>query len=484
MSALFKSGARFVLVLMALYIVVFGAVTALRHYHFLTQTWDLGIYEQTLWNTLHGRIMQNDLEEIPNSLGVHFNVIMFFILPGFAIFQSPYYLLLLQTVILGLGAWPLYLLARKHLDDARLAQIVVAGYLLYSPLHWLNWFDFHPVAFVVPTLLAGIHFLDEGRLCLAALFLGLAASTQENAILAVMFAGLYSALTNGRGKAATKGDGRWPAWMPGALVALVALVYFLLVIEIIMPALGGGLLRVDRYALLGSSLFGILGNIARQPLLLVYAVASWGKLEYVVWLFLPVLCLPFLEWRALLLIAPGLLQNILANYTPQFSSNYQYDATLIPGMFVGASVGLAVLVRRYPARKEMFAWVLFGAILVGFVVRSPIRPQDVRLGFFQSNATRDAMDEAVRMVPDDVSVAAHSHFVPHLANRAKIYMLGFEREPVDVLVVDGASMFGFRDGHAFRGYLDSYIKSGNYAVKSIDNRFSIIVRKGVRLRGE
>ncbi len=484
MSALFGKGARFLLVLMTLYIVVFGALTALRHYHFLTQTWDLGIYEQTLWNTVHGRIMQNDLEEIPNSLGVHFNVIMFLILPGFAIFPSPYYLLLLQTIILALGAWPLYLFARKHLNDVRLAQIVAIGYVLYSPLHWLNWYDFHPVAFVVPALLAGIYFLDERRLWWAALFLGLAASTQENAILAVMFAGLYAVLMNGTGKAVTGHNTRWRVWAPGVVVMVVALVYFLLVIEIIMPSLGGGLLRFDRYAHLGGSLFDIVGNMARHPLLLVRTVASWGKLEYVFWLFLPVVCLPFLEWRALLLIVPGLLQNMLTTFSPQFSSNYQYDATLIPGMFIGASLGLAMLVRRYPTKKKMFAWVLCVSILVAFFVRSPIRPLDFRLGFFQSNATREAMEAAVRMVPDGASVAAHTYFVPHLANRAKIYMLGFEREPVDVLVVDGASAFGFRDGHAFRSYLEKYMNSGNYVVRRLDDRFAVIVRKDVRLRGE
>ncbi len=106
------------------------------------------------------------------------------------------------------------------------------------------------------------------------------------------------------------------------------------------------------------------------------------------------------------------------------------------------------------------------------------------MGYFHSNPTREAMAAAVRMVPDDASVAAHTHFVPHLANRAEIYMLGFERQPVDVLVVDGASAFGFRDGQAFRAYIEKYVKSGNYAVKAIDERFFIVVRKGVRLRGE
>ena len=484
MSALFRRGARFVWVVMTIYVVVFGVVTALRHYHFLTQTWDLGIYEQTLWNTAHGRIMQNDLEEIPNSLGVHFNVIMFLILPGFAIFPSPYYLLLLQTIVLALGAWPLYLFARKHLGDERLATVIVVGYLLYSPLHWLNWYDFHPVAFAVPTLLAGIYALDERRFGYAALFLGLAASTQENTILAVVFVGLFAALMGDGGRSGTGHGPRWRVWSPGVGVMVVALVYFLLVVEIIMPALGGGLLRVDRYAHLGSSAFEILVNIARDPERLLRTLSSWEKLEYVFWLFLPVVYLPWLEWRGLLLIVPGLLQNVLTNFWPQFSSNYQYDATLIPGVFIGASLGLAVLVRRYPKGRMALAGVLCGAILVGFVARSPIRPQDVRIGFFQSNPTREAMEAAVRMVPDGVSVAAHTYFVPHLANRATIYMLGFEREPVDVLVVDGASTFGFRDRAAFRSYLERYVGSGQYVVRRIDDRFSVIVRKGVRLRGE
>ena len=33
------------------------AFTFARHLHFQTQAWDMGIFDQLFWNTIHGRFM-------------------------------------------------------------------------------------------------------------------------------------------------------------------------------------------------------------------------------------------------------------------------------------------------------------------------------------------------------------------------------------------------------------------------------------------
>src|SRR3989344_9055182 len=116
------------------YMVIFGTLTALRHANFETQAWDLGIFEQTLWNTAHGRILQNTIEEIPHHLGIHMSPFLFLLVPGFLLFPSPYYLLIIQTIILAAGAIPAYLLAHRLLRSTRWGLFFAALYLLYPPL--------------------------------------------------------------------------------------------------------------------------------------------------------------------------------------------------------------------------------------------------------------------------------------------------------------------------------------------------------------
>ena len=120
------------------YIVFFGIFTSFRHYNFQTQTWDMGIFAQTFWNTVHGNPMSNSLEEIQgpwNHLAVHMRPLMLLLTPFYAVGQSPYMLLWIQTIALALGAWPLYLIAKRILNDNKLALLTAAAYLLYPSLH-------------------------------------------------------------------------------------------------------------------------------------------------------------------------------------------------------------------------------------------------------------------------------------------------------------------------------------------------------------
>src|SRR3989338_2492310 len=96
-----------------IYIIIFGVVTSLRHYNFQTQAWDLGIFDQVVWNIANGNGMSTTLEFVQNHFAVHMSPILYLLAPGYLVFPSPYFLLILQTIALALGAWPLYLLAKR-----------------------------------------------------------------------------------------------------------------------------------------------------------------------------------------------------------------------------------------------------------------------------------------------------------------------------------------------------------------------------------
>ncbi len=456
-----------------LYIVFFGVFVSLRHYNFQTQTWDMGIFDQAFWNTIHGRIMQTSLAEIPNHLGIHMNPFLFFLVPFYALFPSPYTLLLIQTVMLGLGAWPLYLLAQKLLNKPW-PLIVAAGYLLYSPLHWINNFDFHPIAFLIPLLLAAFYFLHIKNWLWSGIFLALAASVQEDAIPVVLFVGLFLLI---------KQSGEKTAWLNaqrkfGLAVIFISIFYFLLATQIIMPALGGGLLRVDRYANLGNTPAEIIQNVFKDPMLLVKTIFTAPKLRYVLWLFLPVAFLPLFSASALALLIPGLAENLLTAFESQFTGFYQYDSVLVAGIFVGAIYGLKMFLKHWPEKTKIAKYVLAAAILLGFVVRSPVSPIFFPLNLFKSDSQQGAFRQMARMVPPGATVAAQTNLVPHLTHRKHTYMLGTEPFMVDVVLIDGADLSGFTE-ETFQAYADNYMNSGQYNFNVINDRYFILSKKGV-----
>lgn len=470
---------RFLWLMILAYIAFFGIFTSVRHYNFQTQTWDMGIFAQTFWNTIHGRIMQNSIEETSNHLGVHMSPFLFFLVPIYALFPSPYTLLILQTIALALGAWPLYLLTKQALGTIRKPSwplILSAAYLLYPSLHWVNNFDFHPIAFLIPLLLAAFYFLQVKKWAWGSLFLALAASTQEDAILVAAFVGLYFLIK-------PRLEKNLPYWNTekklGLAVLLISIFYFLISTKLIMPALGGGLLRLDRYSQFGNTAPEILKNIFLQPKILAQTLFNAEKFRYVFWLFLPVAFLPFFSKYTLILLIQGLAENLLTNSSSQFSGFYQYDSVLIPGIFIGSIFGLKNLLSRRPKYASRIKWLLIFAIAAGYLVRSPVNPFFFPADLFQSNPHWSAFRQMIKSTPANADVAAQTNLVPHLANRKHIYMLGAEPFPPDILLIDALDDFGFLGPNELQQYILKYANSGLYETEIINERY-LILKKVVK----
>ncbi|OGY67989.1 MAG: hypothetical protein A3H63_00570 [Candidatus Harrisonbacteria bacterium RIFCSPLOWO2_02_FULL_45_10c] len=470
------------------FLIFFGIFTALRQYNFQTQAWDMGIFTQTFWNTVQGRFMQNTLEELPNHFGIHWSPILLLLVPGYALFPSPYFLLFIQTLAVALGAWPLYLLSKRILGpewkEYRVLKnapiIITAGYLLYAPLHWLTIYDFHEITFLVPLLIAGFYFMEIRRWGWASLFLLLAAATKEDAVIAVLFMGIYLLLK--RRVPETAQNSSMPAWLTkermfGIAVIIFSLLYFIFAIKIVMPAFGGGLLRLDRYSHFGNTFPEIITTIITQPLFDLKTIFTAEKIRYAVWLLLPVSFLPFFSWRTLILLIPGLAENLLTNFPAQFSGFYQYDATLIAGIFIGATLGLKNIVDKKWMAKKIALAALIAAIFIGYIMRSPVNPVFFPTNLFKTNPQWDALRAVLRSIPSSASVSANTNLVPHLANREHIYTLDQEPFPADIIIADQTDSFGFSDTQSFENYLMNYLNSGLYTFQTIENRYVIIIKK-------
>ncbi len=494
---------QFLWLLIVVYIVVFGAFVSLRHYNFQTQTWDLAAFVQTFWNTIHGRIMQNNLEQVHNHLGLHFSPWLLVLAPGYAAFPTPYFLLIIQTIIVGIGGWLVYLLAEKILKNQWLALILAGVYFLYPSLQWANTYDFHEITSFIPLMLAAFYFIESEKWGWAAFFLVLSASVKEDAILAVLFVGIYLLLRTANSKSQTSNSKQFQKSNNpnlnfdhynlfrisslgfrffgkkksaiGLAVIILALIYFVLVVRVLMPAFGGGVLRFDRYANLGGTPAEIIQNVSAHPNLLIETVFTGQKLLYFLLLFLPVAFLPFFSWRTLLLLIPGLAENLLTNYTFQFNSMYHYDAILIPAIFFGAIHGFKFIQEKWPEKINWIKWILPGLAVFSFLTRSPLGLFSFPTAFFQPNAQWNAYRNMVALVPPDVSVAANTNLVPHLAHREFVYALGREPFMTDMVLIDSADSFGFDTPAEFQAYFDKYQKSGLYQAQMFENRYIILV---------
>lgn len=450
-----------IIILILGYFVIFSVLSSLRHYTFQTQVWDLAAFEQSFWNTVHGKIMFNNFEGTTH-FAIHFSPFLLLLVPFYFIWQSPYTLLIIQSLALALGALPLYLLAKKIINQ-KWAIAIAATYLLYPSLHWLNLFDFHAVTFAIPLFLAWFYFWEQKKYIPAIIFLALAATTAESMIVAVFVVGLYLLLFNRQ------------QWKWGLAISVISLIYFVLVAKVIMPAFGGGIVRLDRYAQFGASVTEIIKNVILNPALTFETVFIPEKFIYLASIFVSTAFLSFIAWPTLILLGPGLAQNLLTDFSFQFNSFYQYDSILVAFIFVGVVLGIKKLLQTSLPEKIILGIVIL-FVTLGFIWKSPLSPFNFPLPRFTDQRSQD-FKKIVELIPDDVSVAAHTNLVPHLTHRENIYLAGHEPFFVDYVIIDGDDVFGFPDKETFDQYFDQYKKNGQHELVIIENRYFMLKPK-------
>ncbi|MBM4050600.1 MAG: DUF2079 domain-containing protein, partial [Planctomycetes bacterium] len=101
------------LALVLLYAGLFTALNVLRYRAFFCTEWeDLAVRNQMLWNAAHGRLWTQSIFCFPHP--DHFEPIEFLLVPFYWLRPHVTTLFALQSLALGLGAVPIFLIARRE----------------------------------------------------------------------------------------------------------------------------------------------------------------------------------------------------------------------------------------------------------------------------------------------------------------------------------------------------------------------------------
>ncbi len=411
-----------VLVGAAAWIAAFAALSVLRQKAFFTGRFDMGNMVQAVWSTAHGHpLRMTDLHgDQISRLAAHVDPILVVFAPLWWIWPSPHLLLVTQAVALGLGALPVFWLARKHLGSARAALGFACAYLLYPATGWLALNEFHPVALATPLLLFAFWFLDEDRLLPFALCAIAASLCKEEIALVVAGFGIWYAVSHRR-----RGT--------GSVIAALGLAWGIVAIAVVIPHFNDGQSSdfYGRYSEVGGSPGGIVKTAFTHPLRIADAAFSGRDLHYLWQLAMPLALLFVLAPLVLVAALPELAINLLSATTTQTSIHFHYTAGLIAPLVAGAVLGAARL-RRWAVPVAAVAVL---AALVGNYRLGPIPGwrhvpggQD-----FQATSARVTRHDriaarALRLIPDDAVVSATNSLGAHLSARRRFLSFPFLRE--------------------------------------------------------
>ena len=414
-------------------------------------TFDLAFYAQGLWLVGKGASLVS-LLDVP-LMGNHQEPIIYLLVPLFKIWSHPMLLVIIQTLALATMPFTGWRIARRLEFSSGAAMWLGLATLLAPATGFVALHEFHPEALAAPLLLLMLEARMKERLGSFWLWFLLVLACKENmALLLGWMCAVHYVIEAGRGR-------EWRiTWniIPGCF----ALGWLLLCVLLIGPSLNAG--RVDYlelYSHLGDSGASIVTGFFTEPSRA--AGALWRGLKggnLIGGLLAPLLLLPLLRPRWLIVIAPIVLQHLLSRRSSEWGIRFHYAAPLVPLLWFGAVEAGAKLFWR----DTLAVWMAIACAVCQPWFGPAKRVWSTIGGAGEALRARAWKQEMLVAIPADASVTAGLPYLSHLAKRERLYSLhhilkGLKTlsrtkydppAPTDAVVVDTADGATFDHGEA------------------------------------
>jgi uncharacterized membrane protein len=465
-----RAGAAvFVLALWAGYAVFFSRLSIVNHWALNTRTVSLGFYDNIFWHSAHGHPLGCSFMKAGYHGSAHFDPILVLVSPLYLLYPRAELLLVLQSVWLGAGVVPVYLIARARSASRPAAAALSAMFVGYPALHGANLYEFHSLTLVVPIGLWLLCFLERGAGAGYWIALAAALLVREDVPILAGFVGIY-AVRSGRPRV-------------GWITIVASIVYFVAVKRWGMTSPDVFMTGNDAYAFAFNyddlipnhdGAGGLVISLLTNPAFVLGAMVTAPKLLYLAMLFVPLAFLPFFARPGRVMLVWGLLFALLASRPALYGIHFHYPSLIIPVAFAlvpaalqrveaaaagGRRLSRALLVTAFTA-SVLASWKLGGivenaAFSAGYlhVARALTAGQ---------RETHDWIRAQADLLPAEASVGVTNRLGPHCSNRASAFLYP-EHQEVDWLFVDEAELAG--------GALDAHERNVS------GGRFDLVARR-------
>lgn len=467
----------------------FSYLTILQHIRLQTYSWDLGIFDNMMWNLIRGKWFKAspDLGRVGSHLQYHATFIAYFFAPFYALYQHPETLLLLQAVFTSAAAIPLYLLVQLRTGSRWVAVALAYAYLIHAPMHSPVFYDFHFLTTAPFWISWTLYFFETDRRKLLLLSFVLTLLVREEMSATLSMAALFYLLSGKRT--------RW------ALVGgIFSAAYFVAIKFYIMPlhrTLSGSQSFIWMFQGLlpkGESSFGgVLRTVVSNPVYTFNSLLDQDKLTYVIKTLGPVLLLPLRHPFAWILFIPSFIFTLLSTgYKPLYQTYFQYTSTYTSYLFFASSATLGWWrerdrdlgeLNRYRVPAATLA-VVFAATAYSYNFGAIFQHHSFHAGFQQVGYSRtpeekkryeDLMD-LVHMIPKNASVAATEMEAPHVSNREDCFTLRFFYEDADYLLINLDEV----RGNPTKDIVAGALETGRYGYVTSKGRVALWKRDGAQ----
>lgn len=467
-----------VCVAVTVYVVFMGVYNVRWHHKMKTHNFDLAIDNNLIFSALKGAHMESTVTQGNNPgqyLATHAKLGQYVILPIYALYPKPETLIVIQGLLLGLGALPLFGFAKRFVSSWMAVGISLC-YLAYHPLHSANFCESKYLSLSGFFVLATFWAIEYKRPVLYGLAFVCAMLMREDVPVGLAVGGMVLLLS-----------GRRPLY--GGITIVVSVVWFLILRSLMdkagswwFPGMYKGLWSP------GQEGYGsVLKTVITNPLFVLNRVIEKDKVIYLMHLLVPLAFLPARRWYLWAAFLPGTaLTLFVTDYKPIFGYSFQYVMHWVPYLFLAVPLALAAIQKSsedgvFRARGAFVAMALATSTMSYNYGAFARRPSSVKGGYFYIDFTISEAEEKryaelkeiIRDIPPDASVVATEQVGPHVSSRRLMYALRRGVYDAEYMLAAKSEL----DFEQTRKLFTESVKSNKYGVIKRVGEF-VLLKKG------
>ncbi|MFM6182805.1 MAG: DUF2079 domain-containing protein [Dolichospermum sp.] len=393
------------------------ACSSLRHTLFQSTAFDLGIFDQAIYLISQGKEPITTIQGF-HILGDHAAWIHYILALPYKIYPSVYWLFIIQSLALALGALPTWYLAMQAGLKESQAMAIATAYLLYPVVFNGNLFDFHPEVIAVPLLLSAVLAARLENLAWFCVCIILTLGCKAVLSLTVVAMGIGLMLFEKKR-------------LCGLLAIILGSAWFIIATKLIIPAFSGAeAAAVGRYSYLGNSVFEIAKNLIFQPGLIFSKIFSLDNFGYLILLSAPIIWgLSTASLKPLIGAIPCVALNLIADYQAQKDLVHQYTLPALPFLILAVIASLAVGKGLLQNKRGIIIWSLITFLCLAKFTHFTGK-------YLESIDNLPATREAISLVKNQGSVYTTAQITPHLSNRDLIKFTNADFPNQDLNIFD------------------------------------------------
>ena len=420
--------------ILILFCVIYCLISLVNHYNYRTYAFDLGIYNNCLYQ--YGHFHKNHYPYLhymfTNFLSDHFSLYTVILSPLHYIFGTST-LLYIQILSILFGSLGVYKIIKYRFNKPFLAEIAMIQYLSFFGIYSALSFDYHDnvvSAMFVPWFL---YYFDIKNIKLTVLFAFLIVIGKENMPIWLAFICFGLFLLHFKEKEKRN---------LALILAFSSIVYVLLVIKVIMPAMDPLMAKngynAFKYTILGNNFKEIIFNLTHNPLKIFKAlffshIESLPELKNIKFeLYLCLLLsggwMLLLRPQYLVMLIPIIAQKVFSDDFGKWGISGHYAIEFAPIVILCFYDGLQFL------KKERYVFAIAIIVCISTIYITYDKMQDrASLYYSKTNGcfyikehykcefSKREVKKVMKLIPESANLSALNVFCPHLSFRKNIY---------------------------------------------------------------